>query len=172
MATEDKAVGLVASVLSCTAAAAVAYGLASAARLPHPLWACIFALIASQVSQANPLPAMGGRIVGTILGVTVTIAVNAAMSRWAVAVAWQTLAAVAICAAVIWGRPAIQVALWTPPIVLMTAAPGESIVVDGFARGCEVILGVVTGGLLHMAAAKASAWARPPRWRRDEGAGA
>jgi uncharacterized membrane protein YgaE (UPF0421/DUF939 family) len=170
MAPEDKSVGLVASVLGCTAAAAIAYGLASVVGLPHPLWACIFALIASQGSLANPLSAMGGRVVGTILGVAVTIAVNAAISRWAIDFAWQMLVDVAICAAIIWRRPAIQACLWTPPIVLMTAAPGESIVVVGVSRGCEVILGVVIGGLLHMAAQKASGWARSPRWRRDQGA--
>ena len=60
MAPEDKSVGLVASVLGCTAAAAIAYGLASVVGLPHPLWACIFALIASQGSLANPLSAWAG----------------------------------------------------------------------------------------------------------------
>jgi uncharacterized membrane protein YccC len=170
MTREDEAVGLIASVLGSTAAAAIAYGLASAVGLPHPLWACIFALIASQGGQANPLLAMGGRVVGTILGVAVTIAVSAATSRWAIDVAWQTFVDVAICAAVIWGRPAVQVCLWTPPIVLMTAAPGESIATVGLSRGCEVILGVVVGGLLLMAAEKASGWARMPRWRRDRAA--
>ncbi len=158
--TREKAAGLIASVVCCTAAAAVAYYLASAVRLQHPIWACVFALIASQGSLATALSTMGGRVIGTMIGVVVAVAVNAAMSRFAVDIASQMIVDVAVCAVIVWGRPAIQVCLWTPPIILMTAAPGESIVNVGFYRGCEVILGVVVGGLLHMVAEKVAGWTR------------
>ncbi len=158
--TGDKAVGLIAYVLRCTAAAAIAYLLASAAGMRHPLWACIFALIASQDSVATALTTIAGRVTGTIIGVVVAVAVNAATSRFGLDGAWQMVVAVAICAIFAWGRPAIQVCLWTPPIILMSAAPTESILRVGFYRGCEVILGVLVGGFLHIAADKGGEWAR------------
>ena len=159
----EKAVDLVAFVLCCTAAAAIAYFVAGAFGLSHPIWACVFALIASQGSLATALSAMGGRVIGTIIGVGVAVAVNAVMSRFAVPVASEMLVDVAICAVVAWERPAIQICLWTPPIILLTAAPGESLVAVGVTRGCEVILGVVVGGLLHMAAEKVGVWAKGRR---------
>ena len=160
MTAREKAVDLAAYVVGCTAGAAIAYFLAGAVGLPHPLWACIFALIASQGSLETALPAMRGRLIGTGIGVLVAIAVNEATRRHALDAASQMLIDVAICAVFAWGRPPIQVCLWTPPIILVTAAPGESIVSVGFARGCEVILGIVIGGLLHMLAEKVSGWAR------------
>ena len=160
MTAREKAVDLAAYVVGCTAGAAIAYFLAGAVGLQHPLWACIFALIASQGSLETALPAMRGRLIGTGIGVLVAIAVNEATRRLALDAASQMLIDVAICAVFAWGRPPIQVCLWTPPIILVTAAPGESIVSVGFARGCEVILGIVIGGLLHMLAEKVSGWAR------------
>lgn len=157
---DEKAVELVAFVACCTAAAASAFFLASAVGLAHPLWACIFALIASQGSLATAWPAMGGRVIGTMIGVFVAIAVNLAGSRLALDSASQMILDVAICAVIVWGRPAIQICLWTPPIILVTAAPGESIITVGFARGCEVILGIIIGGLLSIAAEKLTGWVR------------
>lgn len=162
MMTREKAVDLTAYVVGCTAAAAIAYFLAGAVGLQHPLWACIFALIASQGSLETALPAMAGRVIGTIIGVVVAIAVNEATRRLALDMATQMLIDVAICAIFAWGRPSIVVCLWTPPIILISAAPGESIVAVGVARGCEVVVGVIVGGLVHMAAEKASRLARSP----------
>jgi uncharacterized membrane protein YgaE (UPF0421/DUF939 family) len=160
MMAREKAVDLAAYVVGCTAAAAIAYFLAGAVGLQHPLWACIFALIASQGSLETALPAMAGRVIGTIIGVVVAIVVNEATRRLALDMATQMLIDVAICAVFAWGRPAIVVCLWTPPIILISAAPGESIAAVGFARGCEVVVGVIVGGLVHMAAEKVSALAR------------
>jgi hypothetical protein len=44
----------------------------------------------------------------------------------------------------------------------MNAAPGQSIVAVGFDRGCEVVIGVLVGGLLNLAAERIAPW-RPPR---------
>jgi hypothetical protein len=41
----------------------------------------------------------------------------------------------------------------------MTASPAESLVSVGFYRGCEVILGVLIGGLFLIIADKTLAWA-------------
>lgn len=160
MTAREKAVDLAAYVVGCTAGAAIAYFLAGAVGLPHPLWACIFALIASQGSLETALPAMRGRLIGTGIGVLVAIAVNEATRRLALDAATQMIIDVAICTPFAWRRPSIQVCLWTPPIILMTAAPGESLVAVGLARGCEVVVGIIVGGLLHMAAEKVSGMAR------------
>lgn len=84
-----------------------------------------------------------------------TVAVGIFLSRLGLAA--QTAISVAICAVFAWGRPAIQLCLWTPPIVLMTAGPSNSIVDVGFYRGCEVILGGLIGGLLLVGAEKLGA---------------
>jgi hypothetical protein len=69
-----------------------------------------------------------------------------------------------------WGRPAIQLCMWTTPIILLSASPTESLAGIGFYRGCEVILGVLIGGLFLIAADKGLAWARrtrPPRHKKS-----
>jgi hypothetical protein len=80
--------------------------------------------------------------------------------------AWQMATAVAICAVFAWGRPAIQLCMWTAPIILLYASSAESIARVGFYRGCEVILGILIGGLFLISADKSLAWlhrARTPR---------
>jgi uncharacterized membrane protein YccC len=147
---------LAAFVLRCAAAAAIAFFLANALRLPHPLWTCIFALIASQGGAAATFAAIGGRVVGTIIGALVTIAVDAALQPLGLDVPWRMILAVAICAIFAWERPAIGICLWTPPIILVTAVPGETTAVLAAARACEVILGVVIGGLIARAAERSA----------------
>ena len=154
--TGKNTLGLISFVVRCTAAATIAYLLANAVGLPRPLWACIFALIASQGSSAGTFVTVGGRVIGTLIGVVVTVVVGTLSSRLGLAA--QTAIAVAICAVFAWGRPAIQLCLWTPPIVLMTAGPSDSIIDVGFYRGCEVILGRLIGGLLLAGAEKLGAW--------------
>jgi uncharacterized membrane protein YgaE (UPF0421/DUF939 family) len=163
--TGEKIVGLVAFVLRCTAAATLAYLSASAIGLPHPLWACIFALIASQDKIAATFTTIGGRAIGTIIGVIVVVAVGTVMNRFGLDMILQMAVAVAICAVFAWKRPAIQLCLWTPPIVLMSMIPGESIASVGFYRGSEVILGGLIGGLLLIATEKIGAWAHQIRSR-------
>jgi uncharacterized membrane protein YgaE (UPF0421/DUF939 family) len=147
---------LVAFVLRCTAAAAIAFFLASAVRLAHPLWACIFAIIASQGGAAAALGTIGGRVIGTIVGALVTVAVDAAVGWLGLDVPWGMFAAVAVGAMFAWRWPAIQICMWTPPIILVSAAPGETVAILAAARACEVILGVVIGGLV----ARAADWVR------------
>jgi uncharacterized membrane protein YgaE (UPF0421/DUF939 family) len=162
----DNTVRLVVFVLRCTAAATMAYLSASAIGLPHPLWTCIFALVGSQDSESAIVTAIGGRVAGTIIGVTVAVAAGAAAHEFGLGLTWQIAIAVAICAMFAWGRPAIQLWMWTPPIILLSASPTESIVSVGFYRGCEVILGVLIGGLFLVAADKSLAWGHRTRPRR------
>jgi uncharacterized membrane protein YgaE (UPF0421/DUF939 family) len=153
---------LAAFVLRCVAAAVLAYLLAGAVGLPHPLWACIFALISSQDALPATLRTIGGRVVGTLIGVTTAVAAGLALAPIGLGLLAQIAASVALCALLAWRRPAIQLCLWTAPIVLMNAAPGQSIVAVGFDRGCEVVIGVLVGGLLNLAAERVAPW-RPPR---------
>jgi uncharacterized membrane protein YgaE (UPF0421/DUF939 family) len=158
--TTGDSVGLVVFVMRCMAAAVIAYFLTIALGLPHPLWACIFALVVSQDDIAASVKTIGGRVLGTIIGVVVAVAVSLGVNRFGLDTVWQMALAVAICAVFAWRRPAIQVCLWTPPIILMTATPDEPIVNVGFYRGCEVIVGVIVGVSLHIAVEKIGAWAR------------
>ena len=150
-------------VVRCVAAVLLAYLLAGAAQLQHPLWACIFALITSQDSVSAPfVKTVGGRVIGTIIGAIVGVAVGVAATRIGLATVLQLAIAVLICALFAWRRPAVQLCLWTAPIVLLSATPGESIITVGFDRGCEVLIGVLVGGLMHFAAQNLEA---RPRWR-------
>jgi len=155
-----KTAALIIFVLRCTVAVTAAYFLAGAVGLPHPLWVCIFALIGSQDSATAIFTTIGGRVAGTIIGVLVAVAVGAVMSQFGFDTAWKIALSVAICAIFAWGRPAIQLCMWTPPIIFMTASPAESLIGVGFYRGCEVILGVLIGGLFLIAADKSLASAR------------
>lgn len=161
----NRTVALIAFVLRCVAAVTAAYFLAGAVGLPHPLWACIFALVGSQDSMTAIFTTVGGRVAGTVIGVMVAVAVGAALSLSGLGMTWKIALAVAICAPLAWGRPAIQLCMWTPPIIFMTASPAESLVSVGFYRGCEVILGVVISGLFLIIADKALAWAHRTRPR-------
>lgn len=70
---------------------------------------------------------------------------------------------VAACALVAHSYPSLRVAMWTCPIVLLTAEPGQAIAVVGLYRGSEVILGALIGGACHWAAEAALArWTRAP----------
>jgi uncharacterized membrane protein YgaE (UPF0421/DUF939 family) len=154
----DQMVGLVAFVARCTAAATIAYLSARAVGLPHPLWTCIFALVGSQDSEKTIFTTIGGRVGGTVIGVIVAIAVGAVTHRLKLDLVWQIAIAVAICAVFAWGRPAIQLCMWTAPIIFLSASPAESIASVGFYRGCEVILGILIGGLFLVSADRSRAW--------------
>ncbi len=144
-------VWLVMFVVRCTAAAVIAYFLTMAVGLPHPLWACVFALVVSQDNVAASFKMIGRRVLGTVIGAVVAVVVGSGLNRFGLDAVWQMGLAVAICAIFAWRRPAIQVCLWTPPIILLTASTAEPIVDVGFYRSCEVIIGVLVGGSLHMA---------------------
>jgi len=156
-------------VIRCTVAGILAYLLAGAVGLLHPLWACIFALISSTVALAATFKAIGGRVIGTIVGVIVAVAVGLVAVRYGLSTVQQLALAVPICAVFAWRWPAIQLCLWTAPIVLMDAAPSQSIATVGFDRGGEVVIGVLVGGLLHLGAEKLGA---RMRWRASGAGGA
>ncbi|HTR17188.1 MAG TPA: FUSC family protein [Acetobacteraceae bacterium] len=136
--------------LRCAGAATLAYWLATVVGLPHPLWATVSAVIVSQDRFMETRLSISGRIVGTIIGAGVAVAIGLLALRLHLDITVQIAAAVAICAVVARRWPALRVCMWTGPIVLLTASQSGSIVMAGFHRGSEVILGVLVGGLLHL----------------------
>jgi hypothetical protein len=59
---------------------------------------------------------------------------------------------VAICALVVIKLPKLRVAMWTCPIILLTAEPSVPIIMVALYRASEVILGAFVGGVFHWAA--------------------
>jgi uncharacterized membrane protein YccC len=139
-------------IVRCTGAATVAYELATWLRLPHALWAAMSALIVSQAHLHETRSSFQGRILGTLLGLGVAVLVGAAAARIAAPVGLQIALAVAICALVAHYAPKLRVAMWTCPVVLLPAHPSAPLLVAAYQRGCEVILGGVTGWAFHWAA--------------------
>ena len=158
--TKQGAAGLLAFVIRCTGAGILAYLLAGAVELPHPLWACIFALISSTVALGATFKAVGGRVIGTVIGVIVAVSVGLLAAPYGFGALPQIAIALPICAVFAWRWPAVQLCLWTAPIVLMYATPTQSIAIVGFDRGCEVVIGLLVGGLIHLGSEKLGAWRR------------
>ena len=158
--TKAGAAELLGFIVRCTVAGIAAYLLAAAAGLPHPLWACIFALISSTVALTATVQAIGGRVAGTVVGIMVAVAIGLLAGHSGMGEAAQLAVALPICAVFAWRWPALQICLWTAPIVLMDATPTQSIAIVGFDRGCEVVIGVLVGGLIHLGAQKLGAWVR------------
>ena len=114
------AAGLVVFVVRCSSSATLAYILGLAVGLSYPMWASISAVVVSQEQLGETWASVGSRIAGTVLGVCVAIAVNAAAARFGVGVAPQVALSVAVCAGIAHWHPAIRVSMWTCPIVLLT----------------------------------------------------
>jgi uncharacterized membrane protein YccC len=134
----------------CAASAAFAYLLATGIGLPYPVWASMSSLIVSQESFDETRHSVVGRVIGTITGAVVAILVSTVAHHIGIGIgsALQIAVAVGLCALIASGHPAIRVCLWTCPVVLLTAASG-SVEHAGLMRGSEVILGALSGGLIH-----------------------
>lgn len=137
-------------VLRCSLSSTVAFLAASALGLGHPVWASISALIVSQESLAETHRSLGGRILGTVLGIATAVAVHATFRLFGLeATAVQLAVITAACAVIARERPTIRVCLWTGPLVLLTATPAAPIGLTALHRGGEVILGGLVGAGLH-----------------------
>ncbi|EJL50721.1 putative membrane protein [Rhizobium sp. CF122] len=149
---KQKIVRALAFIARCSAAATAAYELASLLGLTGSVWAAMSAVIVSQERLHETHSSIRGRILGTLLGIAVTIVVNEVASRAAAAVALQMAISVAICALIAREFPALRVAMWTCPIVLLAVQPSVPIVVVALYRGSEVILGALVGWVFHWVA--------------------
>jgi uncharacterized membrane protein YccC len=139
----------IAFVLRCSGAAAIAYQVACSLGLHEALWASISAVVVSQEYLHETRSSLAGRILGTLLGIGITIAVSQVAPRTAVAIVVQMSIAVAICALVVREFPTLRVAMWTCPIILLKTQVSETIVLVALHRGSEVILGAIVGWIIH-----------------------
>ena len=143
-----KSIRAIAFVLRCSGAATVAYELVFFLGL-QGLWAAMSAMIVSQERLHETRSSLTGRILGTLLGIGVTVAVNEIASRTAISTAVQMAIAVALCAVVVRELPKLRVAMWTCPIILLTAQPSTPMLLVALHRGSEVILGAIIGWIFH-----------------------
>lgn len=148
---------LIAFVARCAGSAVLAYTLARTLRLSYPIWALISAIVVSQEQLAETWNSTARRIIGTILGACVAVAVNAVLSPHA-GITVQVVLSITICAAVTHRLPKMRVSMWTCAIVLLTANPADPMFVTGFYRGSEVILGASIGGAFHQVTEKFLGW--------------
>ncbi|GLR56772.1 FUSC family protein [Rhizobium indigoferae] len=139
-------------IARCSAAATAAYELALLLGLTESVWAAMSAVIVSQERLHETHSSLKGRIFGTLLGIVVTIIVSEVAARQAASVALQMAVSVAICALIAREFPALRVAMWTCPIVLLAVRPSVPIVVVALHRGSEVILGALVGWVFHWGA--------------------
>jgi len=144
----SKAVRAIAYVLRCSGAATLAYELVFFLGL-QGLWAAMSAMIVSQERLHETRSSLTGRILGTLLGIGVTVAVNEIASRTAISTVVQMAIAVAICALVVRELPKLRVAMWTCPIILLTAQPSAPMLLVALHRGSEVIVGAIIGWIFH-----------------------
>jgi uncharacterized membrane protein YccC len=133
----------------CAAAGPLAYAVAGACGLQHPVWAAMSSLIVSQGSFNETRSSVGGRMAGTVSGVGVSILGNLGGARLGAPPLLQVAIAVGLCALVTQRWPSLRAGLWTCALVLLTAEPGQSVMEVGLLRGAEVIVGALTGGVVH-----------------------
>lgn len=141
----------------CSVVAALAYIAAQHIGLPHSVWAPISALVVSQENVRATLSSMVWRVVGTVLGVVVALLVHW-LGTWAdIPLVVQIAGAVGICGVFSAFYPTIRVSLWTCPLVLVGTGPApvgdtpNAMEINALLRGVEVVLGVLVGGLCHLA---------------------
>jgi uncharacterized membrane protein YccC len=149
--TAGKSIGAITFVARCAGVATVAYEVALWLGLPEPIWAVIPALIVSQERLQETSSSLIGYVLGTLLGIVVTIAVREAASYTGGATAMQMAAGVAISALAAHKFPQVRAAMWTCPLILLTAPPSVPIAMVALHRGSEVLLGVAVGWIFHWA---------------------
>jgi uncharacterized membrane protein YccC len=148
----SKSTRLVAYVARCSGSAMAAYELSLRLGLPEAVWGAMSALAVSQEQLHDTRSSLTGRILGTLVGMAVTLAVSEMTSRVAAPTVLQMGLAVAIAAIFAREFPSMRVVMWTCPIILLTAQPHGSILTSAFRRGGEVILGAFVGWAFHWAA--------------------
>jgi uncharacterized membrane protein YccC len=144
-----KSIRAIAFILRCSGAATVGYELASSLGLHEALWAAMSAVIVSEEHLHQTRSSLLGRIFGTLLGIGATVGVSEVSSRLAAPTTVQMVVAVGICALIVREFPKLRVAMWTCPIILLTAQPSVPTVLVALRRGSEVLLGAGVGWIFH-----------------------
>lgn len=142
----------VAFVLRCSGAATVSFMLGQAVGLPHPVWAAMSGIIVSQERLGETRDATVSRLLGTLVGVAIAVTVGTLTTPLGIDIAAKVAMSVGFAAAVARLYPPLRVCMWTCPIVFLTGDPERSYLLVGVYRGTEVLLGGITGALLHVMA--------------------
>ncbi len=156
--TRDEVYSHIAFILRCSGAAALAFLLARAVGLPHPVWATMSGIIVSQEKLHDTSRATLWRLTGTVVGVVSAVIIGGALLALDASVPVQLAGAVAFCAMLVRLWPDLRVSMWTAPIVLLTRIPTDSILQTGFWRGEEVLLGGLVGICCHFLAERVITW--------------
>ena len=136
--------------LRCAGSAALAYLLASTMGLPRPIWATVSALVVCQDTFQATRGSVYGRIGGTLLGALLALGTEWAGDRLGIPVTAQIAIMVGLAGLIAQRHVPLRAALWTGPIILLTNAPGETIVATALYRTTEVVLGALVGMLLPL----------------------
>lgn len=134
----------------CFIAVWVSYVIAEAVGLPFPAWAPVSAIVVSQEQLEETRTFLIRRVIGTICGVFISVALNALATPCGMGIAAQAACSVAICALLVHKYPSFRTSMVTAPIVLLTAAPTDPMYMVGLYRGSEVMIGSLAGGGLHI----------------------
>lgn len=140
-------------VARCSLAAAASYKLAWWFGLSMPVWAAMSALIVSQDRWQDTELSLQERIRGTLLGVSIALAVNLIAMLLGVSTTMQLIVAVAICAAIARTNRSLRVCMWTCPIVLIPGPAGAGpVIVIGLYRALEIVVGCLVAAAFNLVA--------------------
>jgi len=135
-------------VVRCAGAATAAYALAGWLGLHEAAWTAISAVVVSQEQLHETQSSLTSRLLGTAIGIVVTILVSAAAREIAAPTTAQMAISVAICAGVAHRHAQFRVAMWTCPI-LLNATSGWPVTTVALLRGSEIAMGALIGWLFH-----------------------
>jgi uncharacterized membrane protein YccC len=138
-------------VARCSLAAAVSYRLAWWLGLPMPVWAAMSALIVSQDRWQDTELSLRQRIRGTLLGVSISLAVNLIAMSLGISTTIQLIVAVSICASIARVDPGLRVCMWTCPLVLIPGV-GAAVpaILTGLYRALEIVVGCLVAAVFHL----------------------
>ena len=144
---------LTAFVIRCSGAATAAWGVSILIGSSDPVWGAMSALIISHVRLEETRSCSIGRVLGTLLGIAVSLSVNVIVAKLHVPVPLplQMAIAIAICAIATFDLPMLRVAMWTCPVILLASRSSEILMKAAEHRGVEVALGALVGLALHWA---------------------
>jgi len=144
---------LTAFVMRCSGAATAAWGVSILIGSCEPVWGVMSALIISHLRLDEAQSCSIGRVLGTLLGIAVSLSVNVIVAKLHVPapLPLQMAIAIAICAIATFDLPMLRVAMWICPVILLACRSSAVLITAAEHRGVEVVLGALVGLALHWA---------------------
>ena len=136
-------------VMRCALSCALAYEVAARLGVSQPVWAAISAIIVSQERFIDTRSSLTSRIAGTVFGAAIGVAVGALAAPLNLSAAVEVALAVALAAFAAHRFPTLRVAMWTGPVVLLTADASGTLLAVALRRAGEVIFGAMIGFAFH-----------------------